>query len=406
MNNSSFEDSLRKKSLNFKTNVSPDIFTGIKAGLKTNIQNGVAISGKIGALKTIVAKTTYSIAIKAIISITSIASLTIGSYVLIDSNLNKIKENKKIIHINKPNNKFINTDIHQAELENFIKTMKNNRSILQNRNSITTVSKAKNRLNIKEELNFTIDKPFYNLVKKSTKKDINKIQSINQYLTLKNNKLNLPLDIKTYINDFEKNIHLETNTSTCIIKKINYTINFNIGKTYLLKNVELSKNHNEESKASFTGAALVLDYKLNNQFSISVKTEYQNIGIVNQFFSEKGKDGEIEKQLNLIKIMPGCQYRLYRKKKWDINVLSHVGLAYKIKHENTFSGIYFENSFTKSLKQQNKLSPVVDLSINLNYNINKNIAIGASLNSDYIYFDSNSKIINVGGQIGLTYKWR
>lgn len=406
MNNSSFEDSLRKKSLNFKTNVSPDIFTGIKAGLKTNIQNGVAISGKIGALKTIVAKMTYSIAIKGIISITSIASLTIGSYVLIDSNLNKIKENKKIIHINKPNNKSINTDIHQAELENFIKTMKNNRSILQNKNSITTVSKAKNRLNIKEELNFTIDKPFYNLVKKSRKKDVNKIQSINQYLTLKNNKLNLPLDIKTYINNFEKNIHLETNTSTCIIKKINYTINFNIGKTYLLKNIELSKNHNEESKASFTGMALVLDYKLNNQFNISVKTEYQNIGIINQFFSEKGKDGEIEKQLNLIKIMPGCQYRLYRKKKWDINVLSHVGLAYKIKHENTFSGIYFEKSFTKSLKQHNKLSPVVDLSINLNYNINKNIAIGASLNSDYIYFDSNSKIINVGGQIGLTYKWR
>ncbi|WP_139249574.1 hypothetical protein [Mariniphaga anaerophila] len=413
-----FENLLREKALSYKPDISPNVYTRIYEGINAGTKTAIANSGKTAALEISIARTAHWTTLKTVIGIVLATALGLSVYFFMKFDesaipkTNELTEQERINHTPKDpiENKSglsehsVNTDEVNPVLKTPLQKQVNKNGELPRGNKkqekmmqITTGEKKQKHVNItdsflpiKTEIHQLNLKP---LPEKEYQLDIGSPFKIVPVPRI----TNASVKGKSHSRVKQKGKPHENGFSIASKSMV--------GLPFLLKNKESLNGLAEKSQGTSWSSNIAILYQLNDQWKVGIKTGYQQINLKSKYYSSNSLDGVIQRDILLLSIKAGLQYQIFSRGNWNVDLISNVGLSYKLRHTNGFSGKYFEQAFSIDQKKQNTWSPTADMELNLNYKIGTHFSLGAGIYTDFIYFEKESQLLDAGGQIILTYFW-
>lgn len=391
MKKSIFEKALQEKANSYKPLVSPKVFERIEAEIDEKKSKKVGIirlaltSGKLGLIKSIAANATYTLTTKAaVITISVITSISAITTSIIVSNDNDHKLVANAYGISKTSKSIINLE----KLHNVKKPIdyKINYALAES-NFIT-----ENNFAIKEDT----------VSKFETVNSAKKIIIHNKTLTAK------PIFPKLRFSNYKDTLKVDHELDFIINppykpQKLTLIAELKSGTSTYLKPNESSNSLNENNSGRSIGASITIQKKILRNLYLASKIEYISFDNSSQYFSNNQKDGEIQRNIKFGVLKFGARYDVYKNKNYTINIASNAGVAYKLYHNNVFSGKFFDDDLKFNLKDVDRFCAAIDFALNADYKFYKKIKIGASIYTNFLAMNKNYKLFENGLKLRISY---
>lgn len=412
MSDSLFENLLKKKAASFQPPVSAKVLAGVKLGASAGAKTAAA-TGKIATIKSVTAKLASTAASKSIIGVVSVAVVTGGTVLISQSNDDELlhasaaADTEKVI--------YVDTDLQERsaafspinnEMHSFPLMAMNSR--MQEKSNDGSGSETSGMDMETQALATGITKP------EKHEEDI----KANAFAIVEGTEQEIDTELSLHniafyplMNDRDDQmVYIPTFKPKAIAKRrkspgrYSLRTNLSLAKSKILERESIGSAQKESFSGSMMGAGLGLYYQLNNFCNIGLWNEYQKIEMTSKYTTNGKADGKIERDLQVYLLKAGAEFNILRIKEWDFNAELQAGMAYKLKHNNLFSGKYLQKTISKDMKKENQLSPALDLNLKVNRELGRRFELGTEIFSNYLHFNKDFKILNTGARFVVIYK--
>jgi hypothetical protein len=417
MSDSLFENLLKKKAASFQPPVSAKVLAGVKLGASAGAKAAVA-SGKVAAIKSVTAKLASTVASKSIIGVVSVAVVGTGTVLISQSNdddqlqTNAAANTEKVIYVdNDLQERSVAFSPINNDLGNFPLMAMNTKTHEKSNDGAGSETTGTDMETQALATDITKEE---RITKPEEHEDIKP----NVFATVEDTEQETDIELSLHSINFnplmndrdDQMVYIPISKPKAIPKRrkspgrFSLRTNLSLAKSKILDRESISSAQEESFSGSMMGGGLGLYYELNNFCNIGLWNEYQKIEMTSKYTTNGKADGKIKRDLQVYLLKAGAEFNILRIKQWDFNAELQAGMAYKLKHNNQFSGKYLQKAISKDMKKENQMSPALDLNLKVNRELGRRFELGTEIFSNYLHFNKDFKILNTGARFVVIYK--
>lgn len=158
-----------------------------------------------------------------------------------------------------------------------------------------------------------------------------------------------------------------------------------------------------EQSGEMRGMSASVYKDMSSKTRMGVIVAYQKNEMNTQYFSANRKDGNIQRNVNILSLEVGAELDLWRFNRFTVNTTTNIGIGYKLKYEQAISGKYFDTIHSTDLKANGAWGMTGRGALSLRYSFSKYFLLEGGISGGATQVDRQNWLLNFGARLGIVY---